>query len=155
MGTPGHYTDNANPYTSDGVTLLASGARGADGTVEIGGLGPFSAATFVLEATAATASGDTSDTLEVFIQRELPNGDWDDIVSFTVIDADDSFPLVFIADVFPGADGDNYAVAPSDGALTPATVRNVPWYGKLRVKYDITEDNDEEFTFAVYGMFRV
>jgi hypothetical protein len=154
MGQPGHNERNSLPFTSDGLILLESAARGTDGTEEIGGVGAFNAATFVLESTAATAAGDASDTLEVFIQRELPNGDWDDIVSFTVVDADDAFPLVMIADVFPGADGDNYAATASDGALAAGTVRNVPWYGSLRIKWDVTADGGEEFTFAVYGMFR-
>ena len=142
------------PFTNQPVTLLPSAARTADGTEIIEGVGHFAAATFVLSHTAD--AGDGSDTAAVYIQRELPNGAWDDIVSFTLIDAADTVPAHYIADVVNGGDSDgNYATAAVDGALAAGTVRNVPWYGRLRIKWDVTVGASDSFTFSVTGLFRV
>jgi len=158
----GHNLRNAGPYTHDRVVLLDTESLNPNNTpvdLEVSGTlvvpvaGIYNVATFVLEIGDATAGGDASDTLDVFIQRQLPNGDWDDIVAFTQVVGTDT-GLTFIADVFPGFDGEVYATDSSDGELTPGTIRNVPWYGRLRVKWDVTVDNNEVFDFAVYAMFR-
>ena len=104
--------------------------------------------TFVLDVTgAATAVGDT---LNVYVQRELPGGGWDDFVSFTQV-LGNGGTKTFIADVTPNpAAGANAVAAPTDATLS-AGVKAVWPSNKIRVKYVIVDagDVDAEFSFTV------
>ena len=97
----GHNLQNSMPYM-DNLTLVASAARTASDTTTVRGLAPYTSAYFMLDVTvAATEAGDK---LAVFIQREMPNGDWMDIVSFAEV-LGNGGAKKYRADVYPGATG--------------------------------------------------
>lgn len=149
----GYHGDNAQPWADD-VTLVASAARTASGNSgDLTGYAPFTSACFVLEVTAAaTAAGDT---LNVYVQRKLPNGDYDDIVAFTQV-LGDGGAKVYRADVYSGASAGGEE-APKDGTLTAGTSADLMWGNTLRVKWVIVDatTDDASFTFSVHGNFKV
>ena len=141
-----NWSHNSVPV-SQGAVLLASEARTASGEKKVTGYGWARFYTFVLDVTAAATAAD--DTLNVYVQRELPNGDRDDIVSFTQV-LGNGGAKVFVADITTqDADGDERA--PSNAALTAGSVVNA-WLGDtIWVKWVIVDadTDDASFTFGV------
>ncbi len=150
----GHNLKNAMPHEQN-IELLATtvavGVQSVTGP-DILGFAPFTSGTFVLSITDAAADAD--DTLDVVIQRKLPNGGYEDIVAFTQVLGNGANTLTFVADVFAGASGgDEHIVA----ALTAGTFLDVPWGDALRVNYVIVDPSgtNASFTLAVHGNMRV
>ena len=149
----GHNLQNSMPYM-DILTLVASAARTASDTTTVRGLAPYTSAYFMLDVTvAATEAGDK---LAVVIQREMPNGDWMDIVSFTEVLGNGGAKKLR-ADVYPGATGGETSGTINDGALTAGSVADLAWGDALRVKWTVTDASTDNasFTFSVTGTFRV
>ena len=149
----GHNLQNSMPYM-DNLTLVASAARTASDTTTVRGLAPYTSAYFMLDVSvAATEAGDK---LAVFIQREMPNGDWMDIVSFTEVLGNGGAKKLR-ADVYPGATGGETSGTINDGALTAGSVADLAWGDALRVKWTVTDASTDNasFTFSVTGTFRV
>ena len=149
----GHNLHNAMPYM-DNLTLVASAARTASDTTTVRGLAPYTSAYFMLDVTvAATEAGDK---LAVFIQREMPNGDWMDIISFAEV-LGNGGAKKYRADVYPGATGGETSGTINDGALTAGSVADLAWGDALRVKWTVTDASTDNasFTFSLTGTFRV
>lgn len=130
------------------VTLLASATRTSSGAgTAVTGLRGFRGGTFMLSITdAATAAGDT---LNVYVQRLLPNGtSWDDIVSFTQVLGNGADTLTYVADVIFDSQASDERVA-ADGSLAAGTVSAVAFGDSLRVKYTIASADTPSFTFSV------
>lgn len=147
MGLPDSYTLNSVPFVAN-KTLVASAARTASGNS--GDLNNWSWAryfVFTLDVTAAAT--DATDTLNVYIQRKLPNGDYDDVVSFTQV-LGNGGAVTFVADVY-GDPASSDERAPADASLTAGSAKKV-WPGEtLRVKWVIVDSGDanQSFTFTV------
>jgi hypothetical protein len=90
-----------------------------------------------------TAVSGTSPSLRVWVQQELPSGEWDDLAAFRVITAVQKTMLMVRATA-PVEQHD-----PLDGELLPGSVQYGPINGSgLRVKWVISGTNPS-FTFAV------
>lgn len=150
----GENLKNAGPI-AEKVTLLASAARTDNGTAIVSGFAPFSSAVFTLTVTAKDT--EVGDTLNVYIQRELPNGEWDDLVSFTQMLGNGTDADTDLADVYAGASSGAYSATVSDAGLAAGSVRNLMWGNRLRVKWVIADagTDNASFTFAVHGSLRV
>ena len=149
----GHNLQNSMPYM-DNLTLVSSAARTASDTTTVKGLAPYTSAYFMLDVTAAAT--EAGDILAVFIQREMPNGDWMDIVSFAQV-LGNGGAKKYRADVYPGATGGETSGTINDGALTAGSVADLAWGDALRVKWTVTDASTDNasFTFSVTGTFRV
>lgn len=149
----GHNLQNSMPYM-DNLTLVSAAARTASDTTTVKGLAPYTSAYFMLDVTAAAT--EVGDKLAVFIQREMPNGDWMDIISFTEV-LGNGGAKKYRADVYPGATGGETSGTINDGALTAGSVADLAWGDALRFKWAVTDaDSDNaSFTFSVTGTFRV
>ena len=149
----GHNLQNSMPYM-DNLTLVASAARTASDTTTVRGLAPYTSAYFMLDVSAAAT--EAGDKLAVFIQREMPNGDWLDIVSFAEVLGNGGAKKLR-ADVYPGATGGETSGTINDGALTAGSVADLAWGDALRVKWTVTDASTDNasFTFSVTGTFRV
>jgi len=147
-GAPDSHNLNAVPYRNS-VEVLASAARTASGE-STANAGWYWAKhfTFVLDVTVLDT--DAGDLLDVYIQRRLPNGDWDDVVAFTQ-QAGTGSAATLVADVYadPVA-SDERAV--TDGTLAAGTVRKVLIGDAFRVKWVVTDagTDDATFTFSVH-----
>ena len=148
----GHNLQNSMPYM-DHLTLVASAARTASDTTTVKGLAPYTSAYFMLDVSAAAT--EAGDKLAVFIQREMPNGDWMDLVSFTEVLGNGGAKKLR-ADVYPGATGGETSGTINDGALTAGSVADLAWGDALRVKWTVTDASTDNasFTFSVTGTFR-
>ncbi len=150
----GHNLENAMPFKQDIellATVVAAGVQSVTGP-DILGFAPFTSGTFVLEITDAATDAD--DTLDVVIQRKLPNSGYEDIVAFTQVLGNGANTLTFVADVFAGASGgDEHVVA----ALAAGSFLDVPWGDILRVNYAIVDPTSANatFTLAVHAHMRV
>lgn len=139
------------PANMQAESLLASAARTA--SANSGGLtrdySPFSTATFFLDVTAVAAA--STDTLDVFIDRLLPDGStWDNIVHFTQV-LGNGGAKKFVADMTAGtAAGEVRAV----GDAVANSVRDVQWGSTLRVRWEIA-GGTASFTFSLTAHFRV
>lgn len=137
----------SNKTGNDGVLILASAARSAtsDGTAEIvtSGLGGYAAAAFTLDVTAAAT--DAIDTLNVFVQTQLPSGEWLDIVHFTEV-LGNGGAKTHVGKVFANVAETMFETG---AALAEGAVRNI--LGEhYRVRYAIVDaDSDASFTFSV------
>ena len=107
--------------------------------------GSYKGGTFVLDVTsAATAAGDT---LNVYVQRLLADGTYDDVVSFTQV-LGNGGAVAFVADVlFDSTASDERVV--QTGALAAGTVNAVPMSHALRVSYVIVSVTAPDFDFTV------
>lgn len=150
----GHNTENAMSFEQNIemlATVVAAGVQSVTGP-DLLGFSPFTSGTFTLEIT--NAADDVDDTLNVVVQRKLPNGGYEDIVAFTEVLGNGADALTFVADVFAGASGgDEHIVA----ALSAGTVLDIPWGDILRVNYVIVDPTgtDASFTLAVHAHMRV
>lgn len=147
----GHNLHNAMPHINNHELLASVVAAGVQTTATdpIRGFSPYTSATFVLTLTNAEADAD--DTLDVYIQRLLPDEtNWDDMVHFTQILGNGANDQVFVADVYAGAGGGDERVA-ADAALAVGTVSDISWGDAIRVKYVIVDPSgtDATFTFSV------
>jgi len=135
-GAPDSHNLNAVPYRNS-VEVLASAARTASGETAAN-VGWYWAKhfTFVLDVTALDT--DVTDTLNVYIQRKLANGDWDDVVAFTQQTGTGS-AATLVADVYadPVA-SDERAV--TDGTLSAGTVRKVLIGDAFRIKWVVVSE---------------
>ena len=149
----GHNLQNSMPYM-DNLTLVSSAARTASDTTTVKGLAPYTSAYFMLDVTAAAT--EVGDKLAVFVQREMPNGDWMDIISFTEV-LGNGGAKKYRADVYPGATGGETSGTINDGALTAGSVADLAWGDALRFKWTVTDASTDNasFTFSVTGTFRV
>ena len=150
----GHNLKNGMPHYQDIELLETTVAAGVQTVVgpDLLGFALFTSGTFTLEIT--DAQDDVDDTLNVVVQRKLPNGGYEDIVAFTEVLGNGADALTFVADVFAGASGgDEHIVA----ALTAGTILDVPWGDILRVNYVIVDPGgaDATFTLAVHAHMRV
>lgn len=145
------------PWTEPVTLYEEAGVDSSGDSGELKGFAPFSTGTFTCSATAAAT--DTQDTLDVYIQRKLPNGDWEDLVHFTQCVGDATVPFnMGVADVFAGASGGIFEGSPDDAALAAGNVQDKPWANTLRVKWviiDTTNPGDAAFSFSVKAQFRV
>ena len=149
----GHNLQNSMPYM-DNLTLVSAAARTASDTTTVKGLAPYTSAYFMLDVTAAAT--EVGDKLAVFVQREMPNGDWMDLVSFTEVLGNGGAKKLR-ADVYPGATGGETSATINDGALTAGSVADLAWGDALRFKWTVTDagTDNASFTFSVTGTFRV
>lgn len=150
----GSNTENAMPFEHNIEMLAETVAAGVQSVTgpDLLGFSPFTSGTFVLSITDAAVDAD--DTLDVVIQRKLPNGGYEDIVAFTQVLGNGSNTLTFVADVFAGASGgDEHVVA----ALAAGAFQDVPWGDILRVNYVIVDPTSANatFTLAVHANMRV
>lgn len=147
---PDNYSYNAVPYATR--ILVENDARTEDGSKSSNGWGWIDRATFVLDVT--NTADDGTDTLNVYIQRRLPNGAWDDVVAFDVVDGADG-PTVLVAD-FTGGDLASTVRANADATLSAGSIVNDGILGDtLRVVWKITNTTtDGEFEFSVSIMAR-
>lgn len=150
----GHNLQNAMPFLHDFELLALTVAAGVQTVVgaDVKGFAPFTSGTFVL--TITDAQDDVDDTLNLSIQRKLPDDSYEDIVAFTEVLGNGANDLVFVADVFAGASGgDEHVVA----ALTAGTVLDAPWGNILRVRYVIVDPTgtDASFSLRVTANMRV
>ncbi len=123
-------------YTSD--THLAAGTVTSDA---ISGLNMFGAADLTLKATIAGTS-----TLNVYIQRQLPDGSWTDIVSFTQLSAT-GVRYIQWADAAMTADA-----SVSDAALPAAQIKAGLLGDAIRIK-GVVAGAAPDVQFTVYGSF--
>ncbi len=128
------------------VILKASGLEAASGqTGAITGISQWTTATLLLAVTASA----TPTTLNVFLQRLLPDGvTWDDIAHFQEAGAVST--ALDVADLFAGASGGGVR-APDDVAMAEGA-RDLPWAETIRIKWVIVGGS---YTFAVTATFRV
>jgi hypothetical protein len=131
----GHNLKNMGPFSSKEILVASDTYEGDGNSGPLSGFAPFSSGVFVLEVTDAQAEAD--DTLDVYIQRLLPNGSYEDFVAFTQVDGDVVEPTVYRADVYAGASAGTFAAAPKDGTLGEASVVDLMWGNTLRVKWKI------------------
>lgn len=129
------------------VELVASGTRNSDGNTQSTphvGVSRFSAATFHLAISAASG---TSPTLNVYIQKLLPDDStWMDIGSFTqATDADGDRLMTIVS-------AGNSEVAITDGTLSANSTVTTTLGEELAVKWVIGGTNPA-FIFAVYADF--
>lgn len=145
---PSSHAHNTAPFLVDTTILELNEYTDSGLGSEKPGLSWVRYYTFELDVTeAATTSGDT---LDVYIQRKTPAGNWDDVLAFPQV-LGDGGAKNFVADVFIDT-ADMSARAPTDANLSAGTERHV-WIGdSLRVKYVINDEttDDAAFTFAVY-----
>jgi hypothetical protein len=129
--------------------LLASAAQtDSDVSAAVEDLREYNGGTFFLNVTAAAT--DAGDTLNVYVQRLLPDGTtWDDIVAFTQV-LGNGGTVAYVADVIFDSQASDERVA-QDAALTAGTVNAVPFADDLRVKWVIVDvaADDASFTFSV------
>lgn len=138
------------PGKGHSVELLASAVQTATGQgTAVTGLGGHRGGTFVL--TLTNAATEVDDTLNVYVQRLLPDGTtWDDVVAFTQILGNGADSLSFVADVnFDSAASDERAT--SQETLTAGTVSAVALTNSLRVTWVIVDPGGgaASFTFGV------
>lgn len=128
------------------VILKASGLEVASGqTAAITGISQWTTATLLLDVTAS----DTPTTLDVFLQRLLPDGvTWDDVAHFQQVGAVST--VQDVADLFAGASGGGVR-APDDVAMAEGA-RDLPWAETVRIKWVLVGTS---YTFAVTASFRV
>jgi len=134
-------------------TLLTSAARTASGTQVVHGFAWARDYTFTLVVSAAATA--TADTLNVYVQRLLPDGStYEDIVSFTQV-VGDGGAKKFVADIIP-ENATGAVAVPGDAALAAGSVKNVYVGDTLRIKWVIVDatTDDASFTFAVYANAR-
>ena len=130
------------------VSLHASAARTASGTTTpVTDVRKYRGGTFELDVTAAATEVD--DTLNVYVQRLLPSGDWDDIASFTQVLGNGGTQR-FVADVIFDSQASDERAA-QDAALAAGTVSAVPFADSVRVRYVIVDPGGgaASFTFSV------
>lgn len=129
------------------LTLLASAARTASGAGSwVTGFRGAKGATFFLDVTAAATAA--NDTLNVYVQRRLPDGSTaDDIVSFTQV-LGNGGTVAFVADVIFDSQASNERAA-TDATLTAGTVTAVALGDALRVKWTVANGTAASFTFDV------
>ncbi len=134
------------------VTVVASLASSNSG--DLSGFAPYTSATFVLDVTAAATEVD--DTLNAYVQRKLPNGDYEDIASFTQV-LGNGGAKTFRADVYAGASAGSFSASINDGALAAGSVADLAWGDKLRVKWVQVDagGSADSFSFTVDANFRV
>ncbi len=128
------------------VILKASGLEVASGqTLGRTGISQWTTATLLLDVTAS----DTPTTLDVFLQRLLPDGaTWDDIAHFTQVGA--VATVQNVADLFAGASGGGVRL-PDDVNMAEGA-RDLPWAETVRIKWVIVGTS---YTFEVTATFRV
>ena len=130
------------------VNLLASATKTGNGTSDlVTGVRSYRGITVELDVTAAAS--DVDDTLNVYVQRQLPGGDYDDIVAFTQVLGNGGAKR-FVADVMFDSQASDERVA-RDAALATGTVVAVPFGDVLRVKWVIVDPGGGavSFTFSV------
>jgi hypothetical protein len=126
------------------ITLYASDAALGTGTVtsgDITGLIPYSMADIVVDA---TISGTT--TLNVYVQKLLPNGSYTDIISFTQISATGKRYAAFL----PNAATADQAI--QDAALTAGTIAKNSLGAVWRIK-GVVAGASANAQFNVYADF--
>jgi hypothetical protein len=125
---------------------LASVTTGiVSATVDTALAGSYKGGTFTLDVTAAaTAAGDT---LNVYIQRLLADGTYDDVVSFTQV-LGNGGAVAYVADVLFDSTASDERVVQTD-ALAAGTVNAVPMAHGLRVSYVIVNVTSPDFDFTV------
>lgn len=146
---------NKMPTVNDHV-LLESAARVASGNSgDLVGFAPYTSATFTLRITADEST--SADKLNVYIQRKLPDGTYEDIAAFNQALGDaGNTGIVGAADVYSGAAGGSFVAAPLDAALTAGTVADKQWGDVFRIKWVIVDDSaSASFTFEVKANLRV
>ena len=137
------------------VTLRASAAATGSGTGPVfnaltdivGGtltIEDFHSALFLLDVTAVSGA---APTLNVFIQMEMPDGGWDDVVAFAQILAAGRR----IAVIIPNASSFTEGIS-LDGGLSVSSVRGLPLRSSYRVKWTIGGVGPS-FTFSVTADF--
>lgn len=133
------------------MNLLPSQARTSSGTQVLNGkFGNLIAAAFLL--TVSAAATDAGDTLDVYIQHSMDNGDtWDDFVHFTQVLGNGGakkFKAIWNAIMAPETE----LAAPGDGALAAGVLQG-PIGEKLRIKWVVVDAGSANvsFTFKVDG----
>lgn len=142
------------------TTLLSSAARTATGQgTAVAGLSRFSSVTLMLDVTADESTA--ADTLDVLVQRLLPDGSSYDTIARFQQHVGNNGADKYVADVSNGVD-DNATRDADDDVTTLANVtlasqatRDVGWGDQLRVAWIVTDDSGSaSFTFAVTADFR-
>ncbi len=121
-------------YAADGVGPVM------DMAVIVGGTSEFWQGIFQLAVRAVTG---TLPTLDVFVQMEMPNETWNDIVAFQQVSGAGSRVAVIIPS---GAFTEGLA---TDAAMTLGGVKEIPLGPRYRVKWKIAGTAGPSFTFAV------
>jgi hypothetical protein len=138
----------SSPFSSLNVELLASTTAAATASGSTFGVDRFTAFTVRLNVSAASG---TSPTLNVYIQKLVPNGSrpstvWHDIISFTQLTTTGTRISEMV-------EGGNAEVALSQAALAAGTVQNALIGSYHRVHYVIGGTNPS-FTFSVYADYK-
>lgn len=133
------------------VTVLASAARTVSGlgsvldlSTIIGGASQFSSALFFLNVTAVAG---TLPTLDCFVQMEMPNEDYADVIAFGQILATVKRRAVTV----PGnviEEGLH-----TNGSLTLSSVKGIPLGPRWRAKWTIGGTLSPSFTFDITADF--
>jgi hypothetical protein len=148
------------PPSRQDVSLQASTTETATGVgTAVSGLRYYSYATIMLDVTADAT--DAADTLDVLIQRLLPDGTtWDTIGRFTQ-HLGNGTPDKYVMDITAASGGseraaDDDVTTLGNVVLAAGDTRDVPWGDQMRVAWIIVDaDCDASFTFSVTGHFRV
>ena len=158
---PGLGALNVAPIGGD-ITLRASAVIGAaSGTsTAVDNLGWIKALLAVLNVTVVPTGG--TPTLDVYLQTQLPNGDWQDLAHFAQVGGSTSKQI--LAWEGPrngsGTQGEGAALtidhhhALEDAGLTASTVRLLPIGDSLRVKWVFAaggSTGDYTFDFTICG----
>lgn len=124
--------------------VAASGNSG-----DLTGFGPYGSYLFFLKLSDKQEA--VADTLNIYVQRKMPDGQYDDLVSFTQMlgngtDADEEW-----AEIYSGAQNGIYDGGVSDGALSAGSVAaDVFVPDILRVKWVVVEDTAASFDFKLW-----
>lgn len=131
----------------EAVTLLASGARTANGNGSAVKMPMAQAYAFVLDQTNAASAVD--DTCDVFVQTKLDGTNWVDVVHFTQTLGNGTDALRYITRISAHITTAEFENATALGA---AAVRNLIG-DEWRVRYAIvTGAGTHSFTFSVVGI---
>jgi len=131
-------------------TLLESAARsisGDSGLVFTGGGGDeFHVGTFLLKVTARSG---TLPTLDVYVQVQLPDDSFADLIAFARIDESASLPVSRVAvGAFP-TPGSGTEGPKADGTSAKGSILALPLGPFYRVKWVIAGTASPSFTFEV------
>lgn len=117
-----------------------------------------------LDVTTVRTGGSSNVTLNVFIQTQLPSGDWQDIVHFTQISVSVTAEIVSWGPPEGNLSGigvDGVAIttdrffAEQDAGMTATNIRVMPLGDSLRIKwvYAAGDSTTGDYTFAVTTTF--
>lgn len=148
-----------NPLTT--ITLKPSGATEATAVTpeaEVTGFGAFREVAFELRLSALSFVGGSSPTLllEVWVQRKLPSGEWDDLLALDTgaMAAAQAVPVVHVGEYSAlAASAPGIPAAIQDGGGSPPFAQRGSWISDaLRVKHKITTANSPTQFSATWSL---